>query len=115
MLAIIQERLKKINSGTENEILISLCVTTTLFVFFIFYIVSFKQNNNIALEYKEQTMISRNQTKDVNSQIFASMNGKTYTFSWCSGANKIKEMNKVFFKSESDAIATGRTLSKLCK
>ena len=63
----------------------------------------------------EQLATSKQQKENTDTQIFASINGKTYTFSWCSGADKIKESNKIFFKSEEDAIATGRILSKLCK
>ena len=118
MLAIIQERLKKINSQISNEILVSLCVTTIFFILFTFYIIYFKNGDNKALEHKEQKeqlAIIKQQKGDTDTQIFASRNGKTYTFSWCSGANKIKEENKIFFKSEKDAISTGRALSKLCK
>jgi hypothetical protein len=50
-----------------------------------------------------------------DSQPFASKKGKTYTFSWCSGASRISAKNKIYFKSEADAKSSGRTLSKLCK
>lgn len=50
-----------------------------------------------------------------SSHIFASVSGKTYTYSWCQGASRIKEENKIFFKNEDEAKRTGRTLSKLCK
>ena len=118
MLAIIQERLKKINSQISTELLVSLCTTTTIFIFFIFYIVYFKENDNKTLIYNEKTeqlATSKQQKENTDTQIFASVNGKTYTFSWCSGSDKIKESNKIFFKSEEEAVATGRTLSKLCK
>ena len=118
MLAIIQERLKKINSQILTELLISVYFTTVLFIFFTFYIVYFNETNSKPLIYKEkveQMTISKQQQGNPNTKIFASVNGKTYTFSWCSGADKIKEINKIFFKSEEEAITTGRTLSKLCK
>ena len=118
MLAIIQERLKKINSQILTELLVSLGLTTVLFLSFTFYIIYLNQTNSKALIYKEtfeQLAISKQQIVNTDTQIFASVNGKTYTFSWCSGADKIKEENKIFFKSEEEAVATGRTLSKLCK
>ncbi len=46
---------------------------------------------------------------------FASKQGKTYTFSWCQGAERISEKNKVFFSSEEAAQQSGRRLSKLCE
>lgn len=46
---------------------------------------------------------------------FASKQGKTYTFSWCQGAERIREKNKIFFDNEEAAQQSGRRLSKLCE
>ena len=49
-----------------------------------------------------------------DSRPFASVNGKTYTFSWCGGSSNISTKNKIYFTSEVEAQKSGRTLSKLC-
>ena len=71
-------------------------------------------NSKKPLIYREADSFSQSNSGEKVS-IFASKNGKTYTFSWCQGANKIKEENKVFFSSEEEAVKSGRRLSKLCK
>jgi len=45
----------------------------------------------------------------------ASKNGTSYHYPWCPGAEKIKEENKVWFKSSEDAEAAGYTAAKNCK
>lgn len=45
----------------------------------------------------------------------ASKNGKTYYPVSCSGARRIKEGNRVYFTSTSEAEQRGYTLSKTCK
>ncbi len=73
---------------------------------------------NTPLEYIELKVDEIN-TKNVDSNIesrpFASINGKTYTFSWCNGASVISPKNIIYFNTEKEAQNSGRTLSKLCK
>ena len=40
---------------------------------------------------------------------------KLYHHPWCSGAQRIKETNKLWFASESEAIAAGYTLAANCQ
>ena len=121
MLDIIQDYLKKNNSRILKESLISLYITLILLIIFSIYIFYFYNKNTRSLVYRESILSDANISVKQTSlpaqvgKIFASVNGKTYTFSWCQGADKIKEENKVFFKTEVEAIASGRKLSKLCQ
>ncbi len=40
---------------------------------------------------------------------------KLYHYSWCSGAQRIKEANKLWFPTEADAISAGYTLAGNCQ
>ena len=46
--------------------------------------------------------------------IVASKSGKKYYFPWCSGVNRIKIENRVYFDTELDAKNKGLTLSSSC-
>lgn len=52
------------------------------------------------------------QTTQTTGEYVASKNGKTYYKTTCS--NRIKEENKIYFQSESDAQKSGFTPSKTC-
>ncbi|MEK7066977.1 MAG: Ada metal-binding domain-containing protein [Patescibacteria group bacterium] len=52
------------------------------------------------------------QTAQIKGEYVASKNGKTYYKTTCS--NRIKEENKIYFQSESDAQKSGFTPSKTC-
>ena len=45
----------------------------------------------------------------------ASKNSKLYHAPWCSGAQRIKEENKVWFQTKKEAEASGRTPASNCK
>jgi hypothetical protein len=47
-------------------------------------------------------------------QLVASRNGTRYYYPWCSGVKRIKEENKVYFNTESEAEARGLTLAVGC-
>lgn len=51
-----------------------------------------------------------------NGKIYvASKNGIRYYFVWCEGVKKIKEENKIWFKTKEEAEKTGLTPAKNCK
>ena len=53
---------------------------------------------------------------DLNEKVYvASRNGKLYYPILCSGANRIKEENKVWFANDIEAQKSGYTLSSTCK
>ncbi|MBP9771742.1 MAG: hypothetical protein KBD16_02340 [Candidatus Pacebacteria bacterium] len=47
--------------------------------------------------------------------VLGSRNGTKYHFPWCSGAQTIKEENKVWFASEKDAQSAGYTKAANCE
>lgn len=48
-------------------------------------------------------------------QYVASKNGTKYHLPWCSGAQRMKEENKIWFSSKEDAEAAGYTPAANCK
>ncbi len=55
--------------------------------------------------------------KPVDLRVVVSKNSKNkvYHYSWCSGASRIADKNKVIFNTEREAIAAGYTLAGNCK
>jgi hypothetical protein len=58
-----------------------------------------------------------NNVESVNQggEVVASKNGSKYHFPWCSGAQTMKEENKVWFASIADARSAGYEPAKNCK
>ncbi len=50
-----------------------------------------------------------------SKSIIASKSGKVYYTAGCSGSNRIKDENKVYFQTEEEAQSLGLTLSKTCQ
>jgi len=55
------------------------------------------------------------QTSTPGGTIVASKNGAAYHFPWCSGAKRINEENKVWFKTKEEAEAAGYRAAANCK
>ena len=53
--------------------------------------------------------------ENAGKTILASKNGSKYYFTTCSGANRIKETNRIWFNSEDEAKSRGLTKSATCK
>ena len=51
----------------------------------------------------------------VGGKYVASKNGSKYHFPWCSGAQRMKEENKIWFDSKDDAERAGYTPAANCK
>lgn len=51
---------------------------------------------------------------DEEKEIVASKNGSVYHYIWCSGAKRIKEENKIYFKSKEEAEAAGYRPAQNC-
>lgn len=60
---------------------------------------------------KEGTVIDQNN----GGTLVASKNGGKYHYPWCSGAQRIKEENKIWFDSADDARKAGYTPAANCK
>ena len=110
----IQDYVKKINSSISFYDCISLFLTTLVFTGLIIYL--YRQNtlNSHPVTYiQNDSNLKVGESRD--SRPFASINGATYTFNWCQGSKVISDKNKIIFNSEGDALASGKTLSKLCQ
>ena len=51
----------------------------------------------------------------IDPRPFSSINGKTYTFVWCQGADKILIKNRVYYSDQTEVQKSGKTLSQLCQ
>ena len=111
----IQEYLKKINSRLTLydcfSILAVICVLTGMILYFFLRARSSSQG----VSYIVGSSDSSKAAETSSGKPFASINGKTYTYSWCRGQERIVEKNKIFFASEVEAKNSGRVLSKLCQ
>jgi len=52
---------------------------------------------------------------DLRVVVSKSASSKLYHFTWCSGAKRIKEENKVWFNTEAEAVAAGYSLAGNCQ
>lgn len=114
----IQDYLKKINSRITLLNCLSILITLLLLMVFSGYLYIKKENDSPSVTYTTYNGGKISIKNDNNSQNylpFASVNGKTYTFIWCSGSSIISENNKIYFNTEDEAQRSGRTLSKLCQ
>ncbi len=108
----IQDIVKNINRRLSFYDILALLVLVLLLFILTFAIKAGVEPTTVSYEEGADDSASLD---TVPSAIFASVSGKTYTYSWCKGASRIKEQNKIFFQNEKEAEKTGRILSKLCK
>ena len=74
----------------------------------------FNQDSNLQIT-SEFTNIDRGVGQiDFRVVVSKKSTSKKYHFLWCPGAKQIKEENKVFFNSETEAIQAGYTLAGNC-
>jgi len=57
---------------------------------------------------------TKTNSQSTTMEIVASKSGTKYYYSWCSGASRIKEENKVWFNTIEDAKAVGLTPASNC-
>lgn len=110
----IQDYLKKINSAITSYDILSLFLTVVILFGFLLYVNYVKSSRKVPVIYTTSETKAGMIVQNSSNALFGSIHGSTYTFSWCKGASKIKEKNKIFFSSEDEAKRSGRTLSKLC-
>ena len=108
----IQDIVKNINRRLSFYDILALLVLVLLLFILTFAIKAGVEPTTVSYEEGADDSASLD---TVPSAIFASVSGKTYTYSWCKGASRIKESNKVYFSSETEAKSTDRRLSKLCQ
>lgn len=54
-------------------------------------------------------------TNDQKAELVGSKSGTKYHYTWCAGAQKIAETNRIYFASKTDAEARGYTPASNCK
>ena len=54
-------------------------------------------------------------TQNLQASVVASVNSDKYHYQWCTGAGRIKEINKIYFQSAQEAENAGFTLANNCK
>jgi hypothetical protein len=62
----------------------------------------------------KNTELSNIQTTQNNGEVVASKSGTRYYYPWCTGVNRIKEENKVWFKTIKEARLAGLTPASNC-
>lgn len=55
------------------------------------------------------------ENKAINGQFVASKSGTSYYLPWCTGVQRIRESNKIWFKSRQEAESAGYKVSSTCK
>ena len=98
-----------INSPTGFFIILLIFVSTLSFFLGKLSVIHQIRNNQT-----QKIRIIKSQQKN-NIEIVASKNGKVFHFPWCSGAQTIKEENKIYFKNKEEAIKKGYRLAKNCE
>lgn len=109
----IQDYLKNINRSLSVLDCVSIFV---VFAILVVGVVVIKHKNSLSTKeivyHEVLAPVADKQNK--RTLPFASKNGTTYTFSWCSSSSRILEKNRIYFQSEEEAKKSGRRLSKLC-
>ena len=74
--------------------------------------------NSISITGSKETITNNNvaniPTPILDLRVVASKNSNKYHYLWCSGAKMIKESNKIYFNSSSEAENGGYTLAGNC-
>ena len=78
--------------------------------------IAVKNSNNVD-KIDNNTKVSEDKPKSEssNSKIVASKNGKRYYYNNCTGVNRIKLENRIYFDTKEQAESKGLTLAAGCK
>lgn len=112
----ITETLKKINIELSGGVLYSILVSLVVLDIFIgFKIYSiYKSNNSDHLTYQKRSIDNSISSANQDlSRVYASSKGSKYYLANCKSS--IKEENKIYFNTETDAQNAGYQLSKSCE
>ncbi len=72
---------------------------------------TFSSGTKAEIVSTQQASVSMSQT----GELVGSKNGTKYHYAWCSGAQRISEVNKIYFASKADAESRGYTPATNCK
>jgi len=128
--------LEKIKEHQSDIVLSAVIILITVISFQSGKILVLKNRGGAGIEIKEasieeifgETRLSQKEdsTKDADVKnqfnigvgkfsVVASKNSNKYHYSWCPGAGKISDKNKITFPTEAAALATGYMLASNCK
>ncbi len=127
-MQIIKEKINKIKTVGDNLVENSGVFTTIMVVLVAFSSfglgrLSVTEENKIPISVINSNQASITQpNKELSSsttqmigKYVASVNSDKYHAPWCSGAQRIKESNKIWFETKEEAEASGRTPASNCK
>lgn len=100
----------------QSEIVLTIAVVLIAVIAFEGGKISALRQTQTPLQIKEVATVSKNtNSKPTDLRVVASKNSTLYHFLWCSGAQRIKEGNKIIFASEQEAQSQGHTLASNCQ
>ena len=76
---------------------------------------SVDDNSGSPIEITRSASVVQSNAQATDGSFVGSKNGSVYHFPWCSGAQRIKEENKVWFTSKADAESKGYRPAANCK
>ena len=109
MLSKITEFIKT----KQSEVVLALAVILVAVIAFESGRISAIRSPAVPLEIKYAPATITDQKPDL--RVVASKNSTLYHFLWCSGAQRIKEENKITFSSEQEAQSKGYKLASNCQ
>jgi len=71
--------------------------------------------NSQTIQIKKEILIDKSKNNQIEGEYLASKNGSKFYLPWCSGAEKISEKNKIWFKTKEEALNRGYLPAKNCK
>ncbi len=111
----ILEKIKRFYTDIQIEILFVIIIILVGFSAFGLGRISIldEHKENIKLLYNNN--LDLKPSVNISGAVVASKSGKKYHYPWCSGSNRIKESNKIWFKSIQEAKRAGYMPAGNCK
>jgi hypothetical protein len=113
---IISDFVKIINSRLGTGVLFTLFIVNATFLGFLIGLnTELRGGDHVVqvMQTEESLVLDKSENKD-EKVIFGSSRGKYFYYKGCGGTT-ISSKNLVYYKSEADAIAKGKTLYKSCE
>ncbi|MDP3785018.1 MAG: Ada metal-binding domain-containing protein [bacterium] len=118
---MIQDRVKKVKEWflpKEDEIILVITIVLVALIGFGLGRLSVSKENKFPIRIQdsiqEANVISSVKTPKA-ALLVGSKNSRVYHFPWCSGAQRIKEENKIYFSSKEEAEKTGYKPAANCE
>jgi hypothetical protein len=106
---------KKINSNFQKYWFIILIIFSVFGAYGLgFLSLLEKSEKSIFVDKYQKPVFNFNETRIENKNIVASKSGTKFYYIWCSGSNRIKEENKVFFSTIEEAQNEGYKSAQNC-